>query len=130
MRTAIFFVLLSFLLSGAPGGHHTRSHPALIFTSIQHNENTKTGRFTHSVQHGIIIRDAGLYTATDHLVTDNIEDEERNNISARKFTSLTGQCTTFSSLLVLNDPHSRIKVSSRFISHSSCKYITQRTLRI
>lgn len=112
MRVAVFFVCLFLLL---PGGY-TYIHTG---TAAQPVVKVQQQKFT---------REANSDKAQEYLITDEVEDEDTHDLSARKY-KLLARCYLTDSCH-LQDLYSCSKASQPSCSPLSYKYITQRVLRI
>lgn len=114
MRVAVFIVSLFLLLLKGYGAIHTNEHhtgsPVLKYQEIKfstHLEKKET------------------------FIADNTEDEDPENLSARKFRLLAKGYLNLSYLFSLRSLYTCFKARSGYHSPlASCKYITHGVLRI
>jgi hypothetical protein len=128
MRIAIIILCLCYLLFGGynyllTGRHHARYSPVL------HIEKNHQSKFTDKKQGYSGVKETGSAQQGSNLFAD-IEDDDDNDPSARKFKLLAKFLYTLSYSFILTWLYSRFK-SPRPHSHiPSYKYIRIRSLRL
>lgn len=129
MRAVVFFACLCVFLAGGREHICSVAQKNHYFSSAQHTREFKQQEFTGNSRNYSIIKDINPGKERAYLFTDNIEEEDTNNVFARKYKLLAQSFLTLS-LLVLSYLYGRSKAPRPFFSFLSYKYITQRVLRI
>ncbi|HJU46229.1 MAG TPA: hypothetical protein VJ647_05550 [Chitinophagaceae bacterium] len=129
MRAAIFFVCLCTFLSGGREYICSIAQNSHYFSSAQHIRKSEQPEFTGNSQNYSIIKNVNPEKERTYLFTDDVEEEDTNDVFARKYKLLVQSFLTLS-LLVLSYLYGRSKAPRPFFSFLSYKYITQRVLRI
>lgn len=119
MRLAIFFGCLFYLLLG---GYN------YYYTAIHHNGSCYSPAQNIEKAHCTVIKETHSDKQEEYLITDEVEDEETNNLFARKYKLLAKCYLTLD--CHLRDLYSSPKAPTAFYSPLSYKYITQGVLRI
>jgi len=129
MKVAILLLhLFLFLLSGthsAYAGVHQHSN----FSPAPH-AHRQTIALTNTGQEQTAIRDRGSNEEREYLAAVDAEDEDTNDLFARKFKWLTRLHLARSYSFSLGFQHNSFRDCEPSSGYFSCKYIVQRTLRI
>jgi hypothetical protein len=130
MRVAIFFVFLCYLLLGGYNYIYTgRQYDDLSYAQELHFEKNSQ-KFTDKNKGCQAIKEANSNLTGTSLISEDLEDEDADNLFARKFKML-GRCLiSISGLFVLTYLFSLFKGPRPYYWLLSCKYIHQRVLRI
>lgn len=117
MRVAVFFLCLCILLLKGYDYTHTVAH-----TNSIHNT---------PVQHFAVLKDTGTEKDEEYLISDDKEDEDPNSVFGRKYRLLATYNIIPAYLFISHHLYSRSKGPLAYYGAlSSCKYITQKVLRI
>jgi hypothetical protein len=130
MRVALFFVCLCYLLLGGYNYIYTGARcDAFSYAQELHFEKNNQ-KFTDKTQGHPANYTANSNQDATPLISEDLEDEDSNDILARKF-KLQGKCyLTLSGLFLLTYLFSRFKGPRPYYWLLSYKYIHQRVLRI
>ncbi|MGI4898673.1 MAG: hypothetical protein ACRYFT_08880 [Janthinobacterium lividum] len=124
----LFFTILHFLFSKEDTSIHTGAHQISAYKT----EKTQLVKFANLNQYQAVIKSAATSENEDFFVED--EDENESTVFARKHLLQTNYFLIFSFTFVLGFLYSRFKYRLPFCIHltytCSCKYLTQRALRI
>jgi hypothetical protein len=129
MRVAIFLICLFYLLLGGynyvyTGSHHNSDSP------VWHIKKNHQAKFTKKNQGYPAIKEARPDQDEVFFITDDREDEDTNNLTARKYKLLAGYFYALAYAADLTHLNSLYKAPRSIHSLLSNKYITQRALRI
>lgn len=129
MRVFIIFICLCYVLLGGynyvyTGTCHNNYSPVL------HLKKNRLLKFTDKNPGYSIVKEAGRGKGGLFFIAEDVEDEDTNNLSARKYKLLASSFYTLSNTAFLNHQYNRIKGPRPIHSLLSNKYISQRTLRI
>jgi hypothetical protein len=130
MRGAIFFAYLCFLLLRVYDCAYTGIHHHRACCATSHVEKSQQQKFSHSSSDFTLVEDYGLNREDEYFVADEVDDEDVNNLFAKKPRLLSRYSLSFSDPFILNYLHSCSKASQPFGSLLSDKHITLRVLRI
>lgn len=121
MRVAVFFALLGFLLLRGANSLYiaTHHHHVRSFHYAPGYYNNKE-HFSETQQEN----------ETEYFICDDVEDEETDHLFARKYKLLARYYAGPDDPLLSDDPSQYLKAPPPLWGYLSCKYITQRTLRI
>jgi hypothetical protein len=127
MRVAIFLICLFYLLLGGynyayTGSHHNNYSP---WMHLKKNH----AKFTNKTQGYPVIKEARPGQDELFFITDDREEEDSDNLTARKYKLLAGHFYALS-YADLTHLYSRCKEPRPIHSLLSNKYISQRALRI
>jgi hypothetical protein len=124
MRVAVFIVCLFYILFGGYNYLYTgkQSHSALhlIKSNVKFVDNKQ----------GISVVKAAPLSQQEASQAPDIEDEDPNNTTARKYKLLARCLYTLPNSFILTCLYSRFRSSKPYYSSFAFKYITQRVLRI
>ena len=128
MRVAIFLICLFYLLLGGynyvyTGGHH-HSYSTVLHLKKNH------AKFTNKNQGYPVVKEARPDQDETFFITDDREEDDSDNLTARKYKLLAGHFYALSYAADLTHLYSRCKAPRPIHSLLSNKYITQRALRI
>ena len=127
MRIAVIILCLCYLLFGGYNYLLTGRHHA-SYSTVLHIEKNHLSKFTDKKQGYPVIQE-GAGRQETNLVAD-IEDDDDNDPTARKFKLLAKLLYTLSYSFILTWLYSRFKRSRPHAHILSYKYITIRSLRI
>ena len=133
MRVAIlFFTCLCFLLPGGDRGLAAGTcQSGNSYSSAQSIRKLKQPEFINASQLYSVISDINLQKEQGYLITDDVEEDDSNDVFARRYKLLGLYFLTLACLVVLSYLCGRRSKASRpFFGLLSDKYITQRVLRI
>lgn len=132
MRVFVFFIYLCCLMSLGYDYFHTTGalHRTMCYYQAQNIEKKQQANAINTNQTYAFIQDIHPNKEEEFLISDNVEDEDANDLFARKYKLLTRYYLTPSGSSGLSYFYGGFKDRPPFYSHLSCKYITQRTLRI
>jgi hypothetical protein len=123
MRVAIFIVCLFYILFGGYNylytGKQSFSSPHLVKSNVKFDNK----------QSVTVVKTAHLSNPDTNIVSD-IEDENSNDSTARKYKLLARCLYAFFNSFILTYLYSRFRSSKPYYSLFAFKYITQRVLRI
>lgn len=129
MRVAVFLVFVCLLmLRGYDSIYAGTHHISLSRTPAQYLENKQQVKSTW--QHHTVTGVTSPDEEEEFLISDDIEDEDVNNVFVRKYKLLARYNLALSYLFILSYLYKCLKAPSFFWGHSSYKYITQKVLRI
>jgi hypothetical protein len=126
MRVVVFFVCLCYLLLGGYNYLYTGSHRYAAATTL-HFEKSHA-KFTDKKQGYPVIKETAAEDAA-YIIPD-IEEDDTDNLSARKYKLLASYFYAFSCSFILLHLYNRFKASRPYSHLLTYKYITQRVLRI
>lgn len=127
MRVVVFFAILCCLLLRGYTCIYTGTYKDRISYSLARNVEAKQRvKFTNKDQGYAVTTSQD--EETEYLICDNIEDEDTDNGSARKYKLLIRRYLTPSH--TFSYLYGGFKDRPFFLGHLSNKYITQRVLRI
>jgi hypothetical protein len=127
MRVAAFFVLyFSFLLSRG----NDAIYAATQYTQGQHVAIMQPENFSDSNADFAIVKGIDLDNGAQYLISDDIEEEDANNVSPRKYKLLTKPYITPPYTFSVSNFHNSFKDRRSFSAHLSYKYSTHSVLRI
>jgi hypothetical protein len=129
MRVVISVLLLcvGFLL--AKGGNG-RIYTGIHYATAQPGEKTQQVKFADTNSDFAVIKDIGSNEEDQYLISDDIAEEEANNLSVRKYKLLAKPCLTSFYTYSANNLHQSCKDRLSFCRPLSYKYILQSVLRI
>jgi hypothetical protein len=129
MRVAVFFISLCVLLLLKGYGYvYTGTHHN--YTPTQHIEKTQQVKFIDTKEDDAVIDDDDPDREEEYLISDDIEDDDTDSLFARKYRLLINSCLIHSHPFILRYLYNCPKASLNFSGLLSCKYITQKVLRI
>jgi hypothetical protein len=128
MRIAIFLICLFYLLPGGYNYVYTGSHHS--YSPVLHLKKNHQAKFTKKNQSYPVVKDASSGQDEAFFINDDREEEDTNNLTARKYKLLSSHFYTLSYASELTHLYSRCKAPRPIHNLLSNKYITQRTLRI
>lgn len=126
MKLVVFFVCICYLLLGGYNYLYTGSH-SNAYSAELHFEKSAT-KFTDKKQGYPVVRETSA-DATDYIIPE-IEEDDSDNFSARKYKVLANYLFAFSCPLIILHFYSRSKAPRPYCKLLTYKYITQRVLRI
>lgn len=130
MRVAIFFVCLCYLVLGGYNYIYTGAqYDGLSYAKELHLEKNNQ-KFTDKNKGCQAIKEANSTLTGTTLISEDLEDEDANNLFARKFKMLGWCLLPLSGLFALTYLFSRFKGPRPYYWLLSYKYIHQRVLRI
>ena len=132
MRIVVFFIYLCSLLLGVNGDAHAGIHHNNISKAPVHGKEAQAAHFIKIVQAHTIVKDIDL-DREEYLLCDDVEDEDINDLQAKKYRPQSLSCSTNLyqfSLLISGHDCNCPKAVPFLYSQASCKYIIQRSLRI
>jgi hypothetical protein len=129
MRVAIILICLCYLLLGGynyvyTGSHHNNYSPVL------HIKKNHQAKFTSKNQRYSVVKEASPGQDEASFIANDMEDEDSNNLFARKYKLLASHFYILSYAADLTHLYSRCTTQRPGHSILSNKYITQRALRI
>jgi len=133
MRVFVFLTYLYFLLLAGYHYIHTGAHDnrnCYSQSQPQSIEKDRHLKFTDTSQDYTLIEDETPDEAEESLISDEVEDEETNDLSARRYKLLTRYYLIFSVTSPAGTHPSGFREQPPLFSHLPSKYITQRALRI
>lgn len=132
MRVFVFFIYLCCLMSLGYDYFHTTGtlHRTMCYYQAQNIEKKQQANAINTNQSYTFIQDIHPNKEEEFLISDNVEDEDANDLFARKYKLLTRYYLTASNTFSISNFYGGFKEHPPFYSHLSYKYITQRTLRI
>jgi hypothetical protein len=120
----LFFLTLCFFISGLSG--HTQAE------TYQNRKIARTIKFINPKSQSLIAKSEGIID--DHIDLINVEDDEDDFVSARKYVLLGNYFATLVSSFISSDPSTPIINKAAYCQYSfnisSYKYLTLRVLRI
>jgi len=131
MKGVIFFIYLCFLL--LRGHEHVYTYagtPGYDFAYSRHSEKMPSQTFANSAREFSFIKGVFVSKEEELLISEEIEDDDNANSSARKYRLLYNGSLTLLSPYIFTYLHSFSKASYSYCSQFSDKYLTQRVLRI
>jgi hypothetical protein len=129
MRVVVSVLLLCvgfFLAKGGNGPIYT----GIQYATAQSVEKTQQAAFSDTHQHYAVIKDIDSNEEDQYLISDDIAEEEANNLSVRKYKLLATPCLTSFYTYSANNLHQSCKDRLFFCRPLSYKYILQSVLRI
>ena len=126
MKLVVFFVCICYLLLGGYNYLYTGSHP-YSYAAELHFEKSAT-KFTDKKQGYPVLRETAA-DAGDYVIPE-IEEDDTDNISARKYKVLASDVYAFACPFIILHNYSRFKAPRPYCKLLTYKYITQRVLRI
>lgn len=128
MRVAIFLICLFYLL---PGGYNYVYSGARhnSYSSDWHIKKNHQAKFTNKKQGYPVVKEASPGQQEVFYITEDVDNEDTNNLSARKY-KLLANFHALSYSIHLTHLYNRYKSQRPIHSFLSNKYITQRALRI
>lgn len=135
MRVFVFLTYLYFLLLAGyhyihTGAHDDRNGNAYSQSQPQKIEKDQRIKFTDTSQDYTLIEDETPDEAEESLVSDEVEDEDTNDLAGRKYKLLIRRFLTYSDTFTLTNHRGSFRDQPPLFSHLPSKYITQRALRI
>lgn len=129
MRVVVSVLLLcvGFLL--VKGGN-TPIDTGIQYAITQPVEKATQVKFTDTNSDFAIIKDASSNEEEQYLISDDIAEEEANNLSVRKYKLLAKPCLTSFYTYSVSNLHRSCKDRLFFCRPLSYKYILQSVLRI
>jgi hypothetical protein len=129
MRVVVSVLLLcvGFLL--AKGGN-TPIDTGIQYATAQPIEKTAQVKFADINPDFAVIKDTGSNEEDQYLISDDIAEEEANNLSVRKYKLLATPCLTSFYTYSASNLHQSCKDRLFFCRPLSYKYILQSVLRI
>lgn len=134
MRAAVlFFLSLCFLLLiGADYGNSGTHHSRIDYLPAQNSKATQNAKFSNTSQDFSITKSINLSEEKVYLI--NVEDEDEDLVSVRKYVLLVKYFVTLASISLLIYFYNYFKNRLPFCHHLSYiladKHILQRALRI
>lgn len=131
MRVFIFLIYLcSLLLRGYDYVYIGTHHNSITASAARYVENGQQPRLANTNRDDSVIRDAGPGEEEEYLVRNDVEDEDGNNIFARKYKLQACRNLISSYTYISGYLRNSFKDRLSFYPHSSYIYILQRVLRI
>lgn len=131
MRVVIFFVCLCYLLLGGYNYIYAGPHDhGFRYAQNLHLERNNQSKFIDKKQGYPAVQAANSNQDATNLLPEDLEDEDSNNLFARKFKLQDKGYLTLSGLFLLTYLFSRFKGPRPYYWLLSYKYIHQRVLRI
>jgi hypothetical protein len=123
MRVAVFFALLGFLLLRG-------ANSLYIATHHHHVQSFHYAPGYNNKENFAEFNDAEPAQETEYFISEDIEEDEVSHLLARKYKLLVRYNSVLSDPSLSDDLNKYLKAPAPVWGHLSCKYITQRTLRI
>jgi hypothetical protein len=131
VRLVVFFVFLFFLLLKGYDVYTGTHHNSVGYTPLLNIEKAQQVKFTNKDQGYSVSKYTNLHKKEEYIIADDTEDEDANNLFARKYKLLAKCYLTLSYLFILRYLYNCFKASLTFCSPLSYnKYIVQRVLRL
>jgi hypothetical protein len=131
MRVFIFLIYLcSLLLRGYDYSYIGTQYNSIRASVVQYFENGQPPKLANANRDDSVIRDAGPGEEEEYLVRNDVEDEDGNNIFARKYKLQASRNLIATYTCIAGYLHNSFKDRLSFYPHSSYIYIVQRALRI
>lgn len=129
MRVVVFFALLGLLLAGGADN---------VFVDAQHTSGSYSPIINVKIKHPVqytpdspeYVQDTNLQKAAEHLISNIVEDDDVSQSFSRKQKLLARFLLSLAGMLAVVLLRKTWQSSPPFWDRLSCKYITQRTLRI
>lgn len=131
MRVAIFFVYLCFLLlSGVESSLARAYQNDESYTISTQTEAGQPSYMTTASLECSVVRDTRPVTEDEYIISEEVEDEDPNNYFSPKFKLLAKGRDAYAYQNSLRYLRRYFKAPPFAADQMSCKYLTQRALRI
>lgn len=131
MRPAIFFGYLCFLLLKGNNAVYTGTqHNGSCYTQAQQNEKSLQVKFTDTNEDYTTIKNRDADEQKEHMLCEDVEDEDTNDVIARKYRLLASCDLTGANCFNLWYLHTRFKTLQPFYKLLSSTYTIKSVLRI
>lgn len=131
MRASVFFVCLCILiLKGKDDLYSGTNHNSISCTSARNYEQTHQTKSVISNQDYTVIKNTNSDKQGEHLISEDAEDEDGDNLFTRKYKLLTRCYLPQLFIANLSYLYSHVKAPQPLCSHLSHKCIIQKVLRI
>jgi hypothetical protein len=129
MRVTVFIICLFYLLLGGYNYVYTGAHHKSYWSEL-HIKKNHQAKFTKKNPGSPVVKEASPDQGDAFFIAEDVEDEDTNNLSARKYKLLARSFYTDPNTVILTHLYSRYKAPRPIHGFLSNKYITQRALRI